>query len=101
MDRIKITNDYMISYNEVVKRYEDEKIAGLIDKINSAISRSDMKNVNNIYDEISEWNNFVSNVQGIRDALQAYDKSLKLPSIKQFLIIFDNITKEWRFNTEA
>lgn len=101
MDRIKITNDYMISYNEVVKRYEDEKIAGLIDKINSAISRSDMKNVNNIYDQISEWNNLVSNTQGIRDALLSYDKSLRLPSIKQFLIIFDNITKEWRFNTEA
>ena len=101
MDRTRIINEYMTSYNKIVAKFKKEHISKLVDKINTAISSSNMENVNFIYDEISDWNNLVSNVQGSRDALISYDRTLKLPSIKEFLIIFDNITKEWRFNTEA
>lgn len=101
MDRDKIVADYMSHYNELVARFKNEKIVALPEEINLAISKSEMKNVNLVYDRISEWNNIVSNVQGARDAIVAFDKTFRLPVVKEFLIIFDNITKEWRFNTEV
>lgn len=101
MDRDKIIKKYMSSYNEIVAKYKDKKVADLVDEINSAISRSDMKVMNDIYDKISFWNNDVSIVQGSRDALMAQDKSFRLPSVKEFLIVYDHVNKEWRFNTEA
>ena len=101
MDRDRITKNYMASYNEIVAKYKEKKIAALVDDINSAIAGSDMQTMNDIYDQISFWNNEVSIVQGSRDALMSQDKSFRLPSVKEFLIVYDHINKEWRFNTEA
>lgn len=101
MDRDKIIAEYMSHYNGLAARFKNEKIETLPEEINSAIAKSEMKNVNLVYDKISEWNNIVSNVQGARDAIVAFDKTFRLPVVKEFLIVFDNITKEWRFNTEA
>lgn len=48
------------------------------------------------------WLNIINlYLQGARIALNAQYRSLHLPSVVQFLIVFDNIIKEWRFNTEA
>lgn len=101
MDRTKIIDDYMSHYNKVAEKYKTDNIPALIENINSAISKSDAGSINLVYEKISEWNNLVSNVQGARDALVSYDKTLRLPSVKEFIIILDNITKEWRFNTEG
>lgn len=82
MDRDKIINRYMSSYNEIVAKYKEKNIAALVEDINLAISRSEMKVMNDIYDKISYWNNEVSIIQGSRDALMAQDKSFRLPSVK-------------------
>lgn len=100
MDRTKIIDNYMASYSTVADKYEKEKIPGLIEEINLAISQSDTKHINMAYEKISTWNNLVSNLQGNRDALMSHDKTLRLPSVKEFLIVYDHINKEWRFNTE-
>lgn len=101
MDRTKITENYMTAYSSITEQYAKEKIPNLIEEINSAISRSDTKHINTVYEKISIWNNSVSNLQGNRDTLMSHDKTLRLPSVKEFLIIYDHINKEWRFNTEA
>lgn len=101
LDRDKVVNDYIALYDDVMLKYESRKVKALVDEINSAIAKSDMAKINQIYEEISEWNNLVSNVQGARDSIMAYDKTFNLPSVKALLIVLDNITKEWRFNTEA
>lgn len=100
MDRMKIIDNYMSLYNKIVEQYEHKNISNLIEAINTAISKSDTKNINKYFDLISDWNNEVSNIQGKRDSLTSQDKSLRLPSIKEFLIIYDHTTKEWRFNTD-
>lgn len=101
LDRDKVVNDYIALYDDVMLKYESRKVKALVDEINSAIAKSDMAKINQIYEEISEWNNLVSNVQGARDSIMGYDKTFNLPSVKALLIVLDNITKEWRFNTEA
>lgn len=101
MDINEVTTRYMAEYNKVVEAYESKKISNLVDEINVAISKSDMANVNTIYNKISEWNDRVSNIQGARIVLTAQYRSSKFPSVSEFLIVFDNINKEWRFNTEA
>lgn len=100
MDRTKIIDNYMSSYNEIVEKYKKEKIANYIDEINTAIDKRDTEKTNIVYEKISIWNNLISNLQGNRDALIAHDKSLRLPSVKEFLIIYDHINKEWKFNTD-
>lgn len=100
MDRTAIIEKYMTSYNEIVKKYEQQQIVSLVEEINTAISKSDTEKVNEYFERISEWNNVVSEIQGNRDSLMAHDKSLRLPSIKEFLIIYDHTNKEWRFNTD-
>ena len=102
IDREKIMNEYLAAYNKIVAKYKMDNIASLVEEINKAIKKANnMAEVNLVYERISDWNNLVSNLQGIRDALLARSKSLKLPSIKEILIIFDHVTKEWRFNTDA
>lgn len=101
MDRTRIIDNYMAAYTEIADKYEKEKVPSWIEEINSAISRSDSKHINTIYEKISIWNNTVASLQGNRDALIAHDKTLRLPSVKEFLIVYDHINKEWRFNTEA
>lgn len=101
MDRTKIVNDYMATYNEATAKYKADKIPALVEEINAAIKRSEMAEVNPLYERISVWNNYISNIEGTRNALKAYDKTLKLPSIIEFLIVYDHINREWRFNTET
>lgn len=101
MDRTKLTNDYMASYNELVEKFKEKKIVTLVEQINAAIGQSDINAINNTNEKISDWNNQVSNLQGVRDALLTYDKRLRLPAVVEFLIVFDHVIKEWRFNTEA
>lgn len=101
MDRTKITKDYMDSYNEIVMKYKENKIPELVEAINNAISKSDKKNINIVHEKISEWNNSISNLENQREALISHNSSFKLPSIKGYLIVFDQIIREWRFNTEA
>lgn len=101
MNKDQIIKEYMSSYNAIVAKYKEGKIAALAEDINLAISRSDMKVVNEIHERISEWNNEVSMLQMRRDALMAKDKSYRLPSVVEFMIVYDHINKEWRFNTEV
>lgn len=101
MDRDKIVKKYMSSYNAIVEKYKEGKITALVEGINQAISHSDMEVMNENHDKISEWNNEVSIVQMRRDALMAKDKSYRLPSVVEFMIVYDHLNKEWRFNTEA
>lgn len=102
IDREKIMNEYLAAYNKIVAKYKADNIISLVEDINAAIKKANnMSEVNHLFERISDWNNIVSNLQGIRDALMARSKSLKLPSIKEFLIIYDHVTREWRFNTDA
>ncbi|WP_108823131.1 hypothetical protein [Dysgonomonas sp. Marseille-P4361] len=101
MNRDQIIKEYMSSYNAIVAKYKENKILALVEDINLAISRSDMKVMNEIHERISEWNDEVSMLQMRRDALMAKDKSYRLPSVVEFMIVYDHINKEWRFNTEA
>lgn len=100
MDTQEIKNRYIAEYNKLADQNEIKKIDSLIDEINLAISKPNTKDINDIYSRISEWNERVSNLQGARVALNAQHPSLHLPSAAQFLIIFDNFIKEWRFNTQ-
>lgn len=100
MDAREVRNRYMAEYEKLVKSYESLKISGLINDINQAISKSDVENINLFYNKISEWNDGVSNIQGARLAINSQYKYLKLPSVSEFLIVFDFINKEWKFNTD-
>lgn len=100
MDAREVRNRYMAEYEKLVESYEDQQVAGLINDINHAISNSDVEKINVIYNQISEWNDHVSNIQGVRLAINSQYKYLKLPSVSEFLIVFDFINKEWRFNTD-
>lgn len=100
MDAREVKNRYMAEYEKLVKAYESQKIPSLINDINQAISNSDVENINLIYNKISEWNDGVSNMQGARLAINSQYKYLKLPSVSEFLIVFDFVNKEWKFNTD-
>lgn len=101
MDSVDITKRYMTEYNKLVDKYNGEAVHKLLDDINEAISIADVEKITIHYNKLSEWNEYVANINGARLALNEQFKHIKLPSVTEFLIMFDNITKEWRFNTQA
>lgn len=101
MDSVEVTKKYMAEYNKLIEKYESKATLQLVEDINAAIEKSDIANINTLYHKLSAWNEYVSGVQGARIALNTQFKHIKLPSVAEFLIVFDNVNKEWRFNTEA
>lgn len=101
MDSVEVSELYMAEYNKLVAKYEAKTISLLLEGINGAIANSDMQRVNDCYNELSEWNQYVARIQGAGEALNRQYKHLKLPSVNSFFVVFDNMSKEWRFNTEA
>lgn len=101
MDSAEATKQYMTEYNKLITKYESKTINKMVDNLNEAISESDATKITTLYHDLSVWNDHVSNLQGARIVLNKQFKHIKLPSVAEFLVVFDNFNKEWRFNTEA
>lgn len=100
MDITIVKDRYMKEYSKLVDSYKSLNIVSLVNNINKAISLSEIENINFHFNKVSEWNDRVSNLQGARLALNEQYKFLKLPSVNEFLIVFDFVNKEWKFNTD-
>lgn len=99
MDTAEITKRYIEKYNELNNKFEELNISKLVEDLNNAISRSDMDNVNRLYNEVLEWNTKVDNLYGAKLALDTQFRYLHLPSPAIFGIIYDGEEKVWKFNT--
>lgn len=101
MDSVEATKQYMTEYNKLIAKHESKDIVKMVDSINAAIADSNVPKINELYQQLAVWNDHVSNLQGARIVLNKQYKHVKLPSVAEFLVVFDNFSKEWRFNTEA
>lgn len=100
MDVTIIKERYINEYEKLVNSYKKLGIVELLNELNKAISKSELDKINYYFNKVSEWNDRVSNLQGARSAINEQYKYLNLPSVSEFLIVFDYINKEWRFNTD-
>jgi 4-hydroxyphenylpyruvate dioxygenase-like putative hemolysin len=99
MDTEELSKRYMEKYNELATKFEELEISNLVDKLNNAISRSDMAKTNEFYDKVLEWNARVEQLSGAKIALDIQFSYLRLPSPALFGVTFDGEEKIWKFNT--
>lgn len=96
----ELSKDYMEKYKKLTIEKKELAIANTIDNINLAIEEEDIDRINKNYSKILEWNSYVSNLEGAREAINAQYKFLHLPSVMMFSIAFDEEEKKWKFNGE-
>lgn len=93
-----LADSYISYFNEAVEKYKSDRIEALVDEINLAAETTDADNMSK---KIFDWNRLVANVQDVRNFLLSYDETLKLPSINQYLVLFDSISRKWKLSSEA
>lgn len=100
MDIQEIKERYMTAYEKLVADYKENQIYELVDNLNAVIRKADLDNITTNYKLVSDWNDRVSTMQGVKIAMDAAHKVLKLPSVTAYLVVFDSTNREWRFNTD-
>ena len=98
MDTAEITSRYMEKYTELSNKLNDQHINILIENLNSAISQSQMDRVNELYNQVLEWNSKVDKLIGAKIALDTQYHYLRLPSPAIFSIVYDGEERIWKFN---
>lgn len=98
MDTAEVTSRYMEKYNELSKKLEEQKISALVDELNNAISKAQMNKVNELYNQVQEWNSKVDMLLGAKLALDAQFRYLRLPSPGIFGVVYDGEERIWKFN---
>lgn len=101
MDTEQIKIDYMDKYNILLQEFKAENVNLLVSELNDAIAKSKIEQVNQLYNNVLNWNNKVAGLEAIRDAINARFSYLRLPSVKSMAIILDGEEKIWKFNTDA
>lgn len=91
----------MEKYAELSNKLEEQKINILIDNLNSAIARSEMEKINELYHKVQAWNSNVDKLIGAKIALDAQFHYLRLPSPAIFSIIYDGEDRSWKFNINS
>lgn len=91
-----LADSFQSYFEEAVERYKNEDIEALVQDVNRAEADDKQSKTRKIF----HWNHFVSHVQDIRNFLLSFDESLNLPSIKRYLIVFDNMSKRWKLSSE-
>lgn len=94
----ELSKKYMEVYNDVVEKYHHSDIQELVDNLNEAIKKKDMKEVNEDYSKILDWNFRIANIEGARKALNIQFSYLHLPSPMMFTVVYDEDMKQWKFN---
>ncbi|MFT3992699.1 MAG: hypothetical protein QM660_00215 [Dysgonomonas sp.] len=100
IDTEKISKEYMTEFEKLTNKFNSSGIKDTVEKINEAIKRSDIQEINECYSTISDWNMKVANIEGARKAIDLQYRFLRLPSVSAYIIIFDDIEKVWKFNTD-
>lgn len=90
---------YMDGYNQLMDAYRGSGIQQTVDAINRAIRDSDNDTAREYLLQIQSWNLKVMDMEDIRVSLTRL-KHLHLPSALVLTVLYDEITHQWRFNTE-
>ncbi len=98
MDTQKISDDYMDKYNDLSLDFKKKDINNLVERLNEAVSQSNMAHVNELYNQVLEWNNRVKTLEGAQIAINTQFRYLHLPSPSSFAVIFDGEDRLWKFN---
>lgn|GEM_PF-3277844 len=100
MDSADLQKNYMDGYNKLMKAYAGSGIRQTVDAMNRAIRDSDSERARECLLEIQRWNLTVMDLEDIRVSLNTKLKHLRLPSAGMLTVLYDDITRQWRFNTE-
>lgn len=97
MNHVYLIESYKSYFDEAIEKFRDLNIESIVNNINTLTLRS-RRNIN-LQRKILNWNKIVKEVHEVRNFLLSYDESLDLPSINKYQVIFDDISKKWRFRS--
>ena len=83
-----------------MEAYRGSGIQQTVDAMNRAINDSDREKARQYLLEIQRWNLKVMDLENIRVSLNTKLKHLRLPSAGTLTVLYDDIIRQWRFNTE-
>lgn len=86
----------MDDYNKLIRAYTKSEIQSM----NQAIRDADSQKAQEYLLRIQQWNQRVMVLEDIRVSLNAKLKHLRLPSAGMLTVLYDDITRQWRFNAE-
>lgn len=101
MDSADLQKNYMDGYTKLMEAYGESGIQQTVDAINQAIRDSDSERIRECLLRIQYWNQKVMDLEDIHVSLKAKLKHLRLPSSGMLTVLYDDVTRQWRFNTEA
>jgi len=97
-DPTELSHKYMDLYNGISTEYQTSDIQDIVEKLNEALHKREMKQVNEYYSKILDWNFKVANLEGARKALNVQFSYLRLPSPMMLTVVYDEDGKVWKFN---
>lgn len=100
MDSADLQKNYMDGYNKLMEAYERSGMQQTVDAMNRAIHDSDNERAREYLLRIQRWNQKVMDLEDVRISLNAKLKHLHLPSAAMLTVLYDDITRQWRFNAE-
>lgn len=101
MDSADLQKNYMDGYNKLMEAYERSGMQQTVDAMNRAIRDSDNERAREYLLRIQRWNQKVMDLEDVRISLNGKLKHLHLPSAIMLTVLYDDITRQWRFNTES
>lgn len=100
MDSLDLGKKYIEDYNKLTKAYTESGIQSTVDAMNRAIHDADSQRVQDYLLQVQRWNQRVMVLEDTRLSLNTCFKHLRLPAVSMFTILYDDIIRQWRFNTE-
>lgn len=97
MKHVYLAESYKSYFDEAIEKFKNLKIESIVRNMNVLTLKSS-KNID-FQRKILNWNKIVKEVHEVRNFLLSYDESLDLPSINKYQVIFDDISKKWRFRS--
>lgn len=100
MDLLDLEKKYMDDYNKLIRAYTESGIQSMVESMNGAIRDADSQKAQEYLLRIQRWNQRVMALEDTRLSLNSALKRLRLPAVSMFTILYDDIIRQWRFNTE-
>lgn len=98
VDPAELSHRYMNLYNGISEEYRNSGIQDVVLKLNESLRKKNMKEANEYYSKVLNWNFKVANLEGGRKALNIQFSYLRLPSAMMFTVVYDENEKAWKFN---
>lgn len=100
MDSLDLEKIYMDGYNKLGRPYAESGMQSVVEAMNRTIREADSIKAQDCLMEIQRRNQKVMALEDTRLSPNMSFKHLRLPAVSMFTILYDDIIRQWRFNTE-